>query len=61
MASSIPGVYEKPERMMAMLFGFMDFEPARQEELTMGRNEKLPETVNRTFGYYLCPIEKSRH
>lgn len=57
----VPGVYEKPERMMAMLFGFMDFEPARQEELTMGRNEKLPETVNRTFGYYLCPIEKSRH
>lgn len=57
----VPGVYEKPERMMAMLFGFMDFEPARQEELTMGRNEKMPENVNRTFGYYLCPIEKSRH
>ncbi|MCM1106170.1 MAG: DUF6128 domain-containing protein [Blautia sp.] len=42
----VPGIYEQPERMMALLFGFPEFEPARMENEFPGN-----------FGYWLCPLE----
>ncbi|MCM1282743.1 MAG: DUF6128 domain-containing protein [Muribaculaceae bacterium] len=42
----VPGIYEQPERMMALLFGFPEFEPARMENDVPGN-----------FGYWMCPLE----
>ncbi len=38
----VPGIYEKPERIMAMLFGFSDF---------------AFEDKEKGFGYWLCPLD----
>jgi hypothetical protein len=42
----VPGVYEKPERMMAMLFGFPDFLPEGSQAEPLGQ-----------FGYWLCLLD----
>lgn len=38
----VPGIYEKPERVMATLFGFPEFSL---------------EDESKNFGYWLCPLE----
>lgn len=38
----VPGVYDKPERMMALLFGFPEFEAANEEQ---------------NFGYWYCLLD----
>jgi hypothetical protein len=43
----VPGIYEQQERMMALLFGFPEFEAAQPED----RNGD-----NGSFGYWLCPV-----
>ncbi len=53
----VPGIYERPERMMALLFGFPDF---RLETDVM--DEKCPQHSTKEepigkFGYWLCPLE----
>ncbi len=42
----VPGIYEQPERMMAMLFGFPEFEAA----------SPAPEDMTGVFGYWMCPL-----
>jgi hypothetical protein len=42
----VPGIYEKPERMMAMLFGFPDFLPEGSPAEPLGQ-----------FGYWLCLLD----
>lgn len=42
----VPGIYEQPERMMAMLFGFPEFEAASAESKDM----------TGVFGYWMCPL-----
>lgn len=52
----VPGVYEKPERMMASLFGFHEFEPVEQEN--MGKEIKVAQSnEDYAFGYYFCEVE----
>ncbi len=41
----VPGIYEKPERVMALLFGFPEFEAVPKE----GGNPR--------FGYWLCSLD----
>lgn len=43
----VPGIYEVPEKMMAMLFGFPEFESEETRE---------PESEEQVFGYWLCPL-----
>ena len=45
----VPGIYERPERMMAMLFGFPEFEP--EKELPPNSN------LEGVFGYWLCLLD----
>lgn len=49
----VPGVYEQPERMMALLFGFPEFESA---ETHLCSAQALPEDDTGTFGYWMCPV-----
>lgn len=44
----VPGIYEAPEKMMAMLFGFPEFEAEATRE---------PESEEQVFGYWLCPLQ----
>ena len=44
----VPGIYEQPERMMAMLFGFPEFEAASAESKDM----------TGVFGYWMCPLNQ---
>lgn len=66
----VPGVYEKPERMMALLFGFPEFEAAAPEQTpadnSMSRKdgkcqeEKLMnqnEINSDNFGYWYCLLD----
>lgn len=48
----VPGIYEQPERMMALLFGFPEFEAATED--ATGRPHL--ENANGTFGYWLCQV-----
>jgi hypothetical protein len=49
----VPGIYEKPERMMAMLFGFPDFLPeGSRSTVQEGTAEPLGQ-----FGYWLCLLD----
>lgn len=53
----VPGIYEKPERMMAMLFGFPDF---KTEEYLTSKTETAEEEKNNPdgkFGYWLCLLD----
>lgn len=42
----VPGYYERQEKIMAIMFGFTDFEPEKKEE----------PTKEGTFGYWLCQL-----
>ena len=44
----VPGIYEKPERLMAMLFGFGDFRPESETD------DSDPEGK---FGYWICLLD----
>lgn len=54
----VPGIYEKPERMMALLFGFPEFEKAQEQaenqnpQPVMVKSEPVGE-----FGYWYCPLD----
>lgn len=56
----VPGIYEQPERMMALLFGFPEFEAARtgngtdKQPDTMQKNP--PPDANGVFGYWMCQL-----
>lgn len=66
----VPGVYEKPERMMALLFGFPEFEAAEPEQISAdngmprkagncqddNRMQQL-ETKTGNFGYWYCLLD----
>lgn len=45
----VPGIYEHPERAMALLFGFPEFVPEKEQQ-----NEKIPEG---TFGFWVCLLD----
>lgn len=45
----VPGVSEPPERMMANIFGFTDFEPAAPVSAA--------DVDSGVFGYWFCPLE----
>jgi hypothetical protein len=52
----VPGVYERQERMMALLFGFPKFETERE---FYGANDTVPpESLDGTFGYWVCGLER---
>lgn len=64
----VPGVYDKPERMMALLFGFPEFEAGQQEaDLDNGKAKQQVDcqTVNQkeetqgtgNFGYWYCLLD----
>lgn len=46
----VPGIYEQPERMMALLFGFPEFEAADSEK---------PADVSENFGYWMCLLAEA--
>jgi hypothetical protein len=50
----VPGIYERPERMMAMLFGFPEF---RTETAVNGVLEEDESEPIGAFGYWLCLLE----
>lgn len=67
----VPGIYEQPERMMALLFGFPEFEAAERQtmnaarqatssvEQTMnpaGQTTSSPKNMIGIFGYWMCPL-----
>lgn len=47
----VPGIYEQPERMMAMLFGFPEFEAAA----AVSSDSK---DMTGVFGYWMCPLNQ---
>lgn len=48
----VPGIYEQPERMMAMLFGFPEFEAAAEDV----SGNPHSQNANGTFGYWMCQV-----
>ena len=48
--------YEKPEAVMAVLFGFPDFE-ALPEEMVIQEKEKNQETKEGTFGCWFTNLK----
>lgn len=55
----VPGIYEKPERVMAMLFGFPEFEP----ETDLHKGSRQPSGEDKepgeegVFGYWFCLLD----
>ena len=47
----VPGIYEQPERMMALLFGFPEFEAAEKRAQAAS-----VEPAPGVFGYWMCPL-----
>lgn len=52
----VPGIYEKPEAVMATLFGFPKFEAITKEMVAVG-NEKNQETEVGTFGCWFVELK----
>lgn len=52
----VPGIYEKPEAVMAVLFGFPDFEMVSQEMVGV-KKEKNQETKEGTFGCWFVNLK----
>ena len=67
----VPGIYEQPERMMALLFGFPEFEAAERQTMTAarqatssveqtmtpaGQTTSSPKNMIGIFGYWMCPL-----
>lgn len=49
----VPGIYEQPERMMALLFGFPEFELSEEAK----RARPQPDNdLTGAFGYWMCPV-----
>ncbi len=46
----VPGIFAQQERMMALLFGFNDFEVSQDDTHD-------PQPSSDGFGYWLCPLE----
>ena len=65
----VPGVYDKPARMMALLFGFPEFEvgqqeadrdngkPQQQVDCQTGNQSKEETQVTGNFGYWYCLLD----
>jgi hypothetical protein len=52
----VPGVYERQERMMALLFGFPKFETEKE---FYGANDTVPAaSMDGMFGYWVCGLER---
>jgi hypothetical protein len=47
----VPGIYEQRERMMALLFGFPEFEAASSPSAASAQASD-----NGTFGYWMCEL-----
>lgn len=45
----VPGIYAPQERMMALIFGFTDFEPSQDDAAS--------QTAPEGFGYWMYPLE----
>ena len=56
LALGVPGIYEKPEAVMAVLFGFPDFE-VLPEEMVIQEKEKNQETKEGTFGCWFTNLK----
>ena len=50
----VPGIYEQPERMMALIFGFSEFEPETSEKNGCKTSSSGDRTG--TFGYWMCEL-----
>ena len=50
----VPGIYEQPERMMALIFGFSEFEPEQSEDPGCKTSSSGDRTG--TFGYWMCEL-----
>lgn len=50
----VPGIYEQPERMMALIFGFSEFEPEPSEKNGCKTSSSGDRTG--TFGYWMCEL-----
>ena len=55
-ALGVPGIFEKPEAVMAILFGFPNFEPVTKELVVMEK-EKNQEAEAGTFGCWFVPLK----
>lgn len=51
----VPGIYEQPERMMATMFGFPEFEPARTGDISDIHSATGTDTG--VQGYWLCRLD----
>lgn len=49
----VPGIYERPERAMALLFGFPEFVA---EETVRGEEQGQAENTGGSFGYWICQL-----
>lgn len=58
----VPGIYEQPERMMALLFGFPEFEPGRiSADGGTSVSDTQPDSAmnaNGVFGYWMCAVSE---
>ena len=52
----VPGIYEKPEAVMAVLFGFPNFETVPQETV-VSQKEKNQEAKDGTFGCWFVDLK----
>ena len=52
----VPGIYEKPEAVMAVLFGFPNFEVVPQDAMDV-QKEKNQETVDGTLGCWFVNLK----
>ena len=58
----VPGVYVQQERMMALLFGFPEFEAASNSASVVSDSKAEsdgyvpPQTNTGAFGYWMCPL-----
>lgn len=52
----VPGVYEQPERMMALMFGFPEFEPAGQEQQRPEYAAGNAGSEAGVFGFWMCRL-----
>ena len=53
----VPGIYASQEHMMALLFGFNDFEIATAQNGSDDKTNSDSQPSAGDFGYWLCPIE----
>ena len=49
----VPGIYEQPERMMALLFGFPEFELSEESKAS---HPQKAEDLTGAFGYWMCQV-----